>query len=135
MAHKIVVALFLLFGLLFIVPAIVRLCKIFSCKKQIDAYCMAKERRLTGFKRNKNSVITFSYRYNGKDYYRETKIGVPLKFYKAAIIGEKYEIYVNEEKPQICVPIRKATVEEVLGIIIGLFFFAAAFFWIYVFLM
>ena len=135
MAHIIVVALFLLFGILFIVPDIVRLCKIFSCKIQLDGYCMAKERRLTGFKRNKSSVITFSYRYNGKDYYRETKIGVPLKFYKAAVIGEKYEIYVNENKPQMCTPVRKATVEEVLGIIIGVVFIAAAAFYAYVFLM
>ncbi len=135
MAHKIVAALFLLFGILFIVPAIVRLCKIFSCKVQLDGYCMAKERRLTGFKRNKNSVITFSYRYNGKDYYRETKIGTPLKFYKAATIGEKYEIYINEKKPQRCVPVRKATIEEVLGIIIGVVFIAVACFYTYVFLM
>ena len=118
MAHKFVVALFLLFSILFIVPAIVRFCKIFSCKEQVDAYCMAKERRLTGFKRNRNSVITFSYRYNGKDYYRETKIGVSLKFYKDAVKGEKYKIYINEKKPEICTPVRKATIEEVLGIII-----------------
>ena len=135
MAHIIVVALFLLFGILFIVPAIVRLCKIFSCKEQVDGYCMAKERRLTGFKRNKNSVITFSYRFNGKDYYRETKIGVPLKFYKAAVIGEKYKIYINEKKPQICAPVRKATIEEVLSVIFGVFFLALAAFYAYVFLM
>ena len=134
MAHIIVVALFLLFGIAPIVYSIVNLCKIFSCKKQVDAYCMAKERRLTGFKRSRNSVITFSYRYDGKDYYRETKLGVPLKFYNAAAQGEKYKIYINENKPQRCAAQRKATGEEIGYIIIGVFFIALAAFYSYIFL-
>ncbi|MBE6783308.1 MAG: hypothetical protein E7536_04790 [Ruminococcaceae bacterium] len=120
MGHIIAIALLSLTGLFSATYSLINLCKIFSCKKQIDAYCMGKERRLTGYSNSRNPIITFSYRYNGKDYYRETRLGVTFRFFKSAVKGEKYKIYINENKPERFVPERKPTIGEIVCLAVGI---------------
>lgn len=119
---------FLLIGIAMILYASVNLFKIFSCKKQIDAYCMGKDRRLAGFRRGRDSFWTFSYRYDGKDYYRESKLGVTVKLHDSLVQGEKYSIYINEKNPQVYVVERKATITEILYIVMGVIILGLAIF-------
>lgn len=125
---KIAIFLFALLGVITISYSLSNMCKIFSCKKQIDAYCMGSDKQLSGFRYGKNLFLTFSYRYEGKDYYRESKLGVTMKLYNSLRQGEQYKIYINESKPERYVVKRKATITEILYFIMGIVLLAFAVF-------
>ncbi len=125
---KIAIFLFALLGVITISYSLSNMFKIFSCKKQIDAYCMGSDKQLSGFRYGKNLFLTFSYHYEGKDYYRESKLGVTMKLYNSLRQGEQYKIYINENKPERYVVKRKATITEILYFIMGIVLLAFAVF-------
>lgn len=131
---EIAIIIFVLFGVITISYSLSNMFKIFSCKKQIDAYCMGSDKQLSGFRYGKDLFLTFSYRYEGKDYYRKSKLGVTLKLYNSLRQGEQYKIYINENKPERYVVKRKATITEILYFIMGIIMLAFAIF-MYVFLL
>ena len=123
---EIAILLFVSLSVIMIAYSLRNLFRIFSCKTEIDAYCMGTDGRHSGFSRGKTLFVTFSYRYDGKDYYRESKLGVTMKLYNSLRQGEQYRIYINENKPEMYVVERKATGTEIFYLIAGILLLAVA---------
>ncbi len=68
----------------------------------------------------------FSYRYEGQDYYSKSKYGVTKELFEYLRQGGKYNIYINEKKPEIFVVERKVTFNEIFSIGFGIFLVGAA---------
>ncbi len=113
-------------GLYLIIYAVLNIVKIYSCNEIIDGYC-AEKNRVWKFRRW-DINYTFSYRYEGKDYYSKSKYGVTKELFEYLRQGKKYTIYVNSKKPEIFVVERKVTLNEIVEIGLGLMFLAAAVF-------
>lgn len=113
-------------GLAMIVHGIFNIAKIYSCNEIIDGYC-AEKNRVWKFRRWEINY-TFSYRYEGKDYYSKSKYGVTKELFEYLRQGGKYTIYVNSKKPEIFVVERKVTFSEIFTLVLGLVFVGVAVF-------
>ncbi len=116
--------LFLGAGIFFVVSGILPIRKMYSCKIPVKAYLMEKTREIKG--RGTFLSCTFSFRYEGKDYYTKTSIGITGKIFESLYIGSEYTIYLNEKNPRLFVLERKLFAAPFIMILSGLFFFALA---------
>ncbi len=116
--------LFLGAGIFFVVSGIQPIRKVFSCKIPVKAYLMEKTRERMG--RGTVLSCTFSFSYEGKDYYTKTSIGITGKVFESLYIGSEYTIYLNEKNPRLFVLERKLFAAPFIMILSGLFFFALA---------
>ena len=52
----------------------------------------------------------FKYNFNGIEYERQTFQAVPKKYIKDLVVGEKYNILINEKKPTIFILRKKVSI-------------------------
>ena len=67
----------------------------------------------------------FKYNFNGKEYECQTFQTVPKKYIKDLVVGEKYNILINEKKPTIFILRKKVKTGEIIILLIGIFFIIA----------
>lgn len=111
-------------GIIFIVAGIMPIIKVKSCKIPVKAFLMEKTRERMG--RGTVLYCTFSFRYEGKNYYTKTSLGITGKIYESLYIGNEYTIYLSEKKPRIFTLQRKLLAAPFIIIILGAFCLALA---------
>ncbi len=116
MINYIILAIFAT-GLLLISKGVLEIVKIFSCKKSVEAFFMETSKERYG----KGWVLfhTYSYRYEGKDYYTKSSLGVTQKLIESRYIGSQYTIFINEKNPRKFVAERKVSVSAIVWIVLG----------------
>ena len=67
----------------------------------------------------------FKYNFNGIEYERQTFQAVPKKYIKDLVVGEKYNILINEKKPTIFILRKKVKTGEIIILLMGIFFIIA----------
>ncbi|MBQ2827644.1 MAG: DUF3592 domain-containing protein [Clostridia bacterium] len=118
------IIIFAVTGIVFVVSGILPVVKVHSCKVPVKAYLMEKTRERMG--RGTVLSCTFSFRYEGKDYYTKSSLGITGKVHDSLYIGNEYTIYLNEKNPRIFVLERKLFAAPFIMIFFGVFCFALA---------
>lgn len=114
-------AILLAAGVFFVASGIMPIRKAYGCKIPVRAYLMEKTRERMG--RGTVLSCTFSFRYEGKDYYTKTSIGITQKVYNSLYIGSEYTVYLNEKNPRFFVLERKLFATPIIMIFCGVLCF------------
>ena len=105
-------------GLAFIVKGLADIIKIYSCKTPVQGFYMENSKERLG--RGTVFYCTFSYRYEGKDYYSRTRLGITQGVINNLYVGSQYTIYINEKNPKTFVLKRKPSADSIIYIVSGL---------------
>ena len=65
----------------------------------------------------------FKYNFNGKEYENQALQSFSKKYTKNFIVGEKYQILINQKNPKKFIINRKVKIDEILILVTGLFLF------------
>lgn len=118
------IIIFLVAGVFFVASGALPIIKVYSCKIPVKAYLMEKTRERMG--RGTVLSCTFSFRYEGKDYYTKSSLGITERVQRNLYVGNEYTIYLNEKNPRVFVLERKLFAAPFIMIFCGLVCFALA---------
>ena len=108
-------------GLIFVIKGIIEIKKIYSCTVPVKGFFMETSKERVG--RGWVHYHTYSYRYEGKDYYSKSSLGVTQKLIDSRFIGSEYTICLNEKNPRIFVAERKPSANGIFCIVTGVLIF------------
>lgn len=101
----------------------------YKCKSKTKAILFDKSTTSHGYNTYVRTLI-FEYTFNGKYFQRVTSLDIPKKkLYNSLIIGEEYEVMIDENNPKhVKLTNRIIYTEEIVEILIYLFMTGVSFF-------
>ncbi|MBQ2937845.1 MAG: hypothetical protein IJE05_03060 [Clostridia bacterium] len=99
-----------------------------KCYKEIEAIYVKSNAYSSGT--GGHGLVTqyapvFKYNFNGKEYEKQTFQTFSKKYIKNLIVGEKYNILIDERKPSRFVINKKSRNDEILILLMGIFLIIA----------
>lgn len=95
-----------------------------QCNHLVVARCVSYN-RYSGGKGQSSYAPVFRYTYRGQNYERQTPIGYRLKKVQRMYeIGQSYQIYINENCPEMCVNVKKFPVTHIIVEVMGILMLA-----------
>lgn len=96
-----------------------------KCHKKIEATYLKCNTYISGT--GGHGLITqyapvFKYRFNGKEYEKQTFQTFSKKAIKDLIVGKNYIILINEKNPKIFILNKKLEIAEIIILLLGIFF-------------